>query len=260
MTRPVTSLEQSIRKAREKKDILLMTHIVLGYPNFDDSLRMVEDMVNAGVDLMELQIPFSEPMADGPVILKANAGALQGGATVEKSFEVAERITKEFDIPFLFMTYYNILFCQGVTTFVDRCKTIGMQGCIVPDLPPAEGQEYLDAMHAAELSPVHIFTPNTPQSRMRHLSENSSGMIYCVARKGVTGKDTAFSDELSDYLSLCKNSTELPLAVGFGVKAKEDIDFLRGKVDIAVVGSETIRVMEQDGVGAVKGFIETLVA
>jgi len=211
MNQPSTQLEQSIRAAREKKDILLMTHIVLGYPNFDDSLRVVEDMVKAGVDLMELQIPFSEPMADGPVILKANAEALKSGATVEQSFEVAERITKEFDIPFLFMTYYNILFCHGVQSFVERCKTIGIQGCIVPDLPPAEGQEYLDAMREQSLAPVHIFPPNTPEPRMRFLNDNSAGFIYSVARKGVTGKDTAFSDETANYLSMCRRSTDLPL-------------------------------------------------
>lgn len=260
MANPTTQLERSIRAAREKKDILLMTHIVLGYPSFDDSLRVVEDMVKAGVDLMELQIPFSEPMADGPVILKANAEALKAGATVDQSFEMAERLTKEFDIPFLFMTYYNILFCQGVKTFTERCKSIGIQGCIVPDLPPSEGQDYLDAMHAAELAPIHIFTPNTPEPRMRFLSDNSSGFIYSVARKGVTGKDTAFSDELETYLAQCRANTSLPLAVGFGVKSAEDVNFLRGKADIAVVGSETIRVMEREGISAVKPFIETLVA
>jgi len=152
MARLKTALESAVRDARQRKDILLMTHIVLGYPSFDDSLRVVEDMVEAGVDLMELQIPFSEPMADGPVILKANAEALKAGATVEQSFSMAERLTKEFDIPFLFMTYYNILFCQGVEQFVGKCKSIGIQGCIVPDLPPAEGQDYLDAMHAAQLA------------------------------------------------------------------------------------------------------------
>ena len=115
-----TRLEESIREARKKKDLLLMTHIVLGYPDFDSSVRVVEDMVEAGVDLMELQIPFSEPMADGPVILKANAEALKAGATVERSFEIAERLVERFDIPFLFMTYYNILFCQGITSFVER--------------------------------------------------------------------------------------------------------------------------------------------
>lgn len=260
MTKAPTKLEQSIRQALEKKDLLLMTHIVLGYPSFDDSLRVVEDMVKAGVDLMELQIPFSEPMADGPVILKANSEALSKGATVEQSFEMAERITREFDIPFLFMTYYNILFSQGVSTFVQRCSDIGIQGCIVPDLPPSEGQEYLEAMHGAQLSPVHIFTPNTLEPRMRILNDNSAGFIYSVARKGVTGKDTAFSDDLADYLAKCRKNTDLPLAVGFGVKSREDVDFLRGKADIAVVGSETIRVMEEQGVNGVKPFIESLVA
>ena len=260
MDKQTTTLEQSIRDARKNKEILLMTHIVLGYPSFDDCLRLVEDMVIAGVDLMELQIPFSEPMADGPVILKANAEALRAGASVEQSFEIAERLTKEFDIPFLFMTYYNILYCQGINQFVDRCKSIGIQGCIVPDLPPSEGQDYLDAMHNAKLAPVHIFTPNTPELRMRFLSDNSSGFIYSVARKGVTGKDTAFSSELETYLKLCRENTPLPLAVGFGVKSAEDVNFLRGKADIAVVGSETIRVMETNGVEGVRPFIETLVA
>ncbi len=260
MTRTPTKLEASIRQALTQKDLLLMTHIVLGYPSFDDSLRVVEDMVEAGVDLMELQIPFSEPMADGPVILRANASALERGATVDQSFEMAERITKEFDIPFLFMTYYNILFSRGVSTFVERCDQIGIQGCIVPDLPPSEGQEYLDAMGKAKLSPVHIFTPNTPEPRMQELSEKSAGFIYSVARKGVTGKDTAFSNDIADYLALCRSNTDLPLAVGFGVKSRDDVDFLRGKADIAVVGSETIRVMETEGVNAVKPFIQSLVA
>ena len=259
MAEPV-SLEIAIRDALTKKDLLLMTHIVLGYPDFDSSLRVVEDMVKAGVDLMELQIPFSEPMADGPVILKANAEALKAGATVERSLEMAERVTREFDIPFLFMTYYNILHCHGVERFVERCKTIGIQGCIIPDLPPAEGQAYLEAMHAAALAPIHIFTPNTPDQRMRFLNDNSAGFIYSVARKGVTGKNTAFSGELADYLQRCRANTQLPLAVGFGVKTREDIEFLRGKADIAVVGSETIRVLEDDGVDAVRPFIESLVA
>ncbi|MFT4726013.1 MAG: tryptophan synthase alpha chain [Granulosicoccus sp.] len=253
-------LEQAIRRARKEKDLLLMTHIVLGYPNFDDSVRLVETMVNAGVDLIELQIPFSEPMADGAVILKANAEALKAGATVERSFEVAEKLCAEFDIPFVFMTYYNILYCQGIKTFVDRCKSIGIQGCIIPDLPPVEGREYLDAMNDAELSPIHIFTPNTPEDRMRFLSDNSSGFIYTVARKGVTGKDTAFSADLANYLERCRANTNLPLAVGFGVKSREDFEFLNGKTDIAVVGSETIRIMEKEGIEGVKTFIQSLLS
>ncbi|MFK7891026.1 MAG: tryptophan synthase subunit alpha [Granulosicoccus sp.] len=251
-------LEAAIREKLAHKDLLLMTHIVLGYRDFDESLRVVERMVEAGVDLMELQIPFSEPMADGPVILHANAESLKAGASVDRCFEFAEGITQRFDIPFLFMTYYNILFKQGVAGFVERCRSIGIQGCIVPDLPPDEGREYLEAMHAAELSPVHIFTPNSDTARMRHLNDNSSGMIYCVARKGVTGKNTEFSEDIEDYLERCRAATSLPLAVGFGVKSAEDVAFLRGKADIAVVGSETIRVLEREGVDGVAPFIRDL--
>lgn len=251
-------LEQTIRSKREQKELLLMTHIVLGYPNFDDSLRMVDAMVEAGVDLMELQIPFSEPMADGPVILKANADALSAGARVDRSFEIAEQITARFDIPFLFMTYYNILFRRGVDDFVSSMADIGICGAIVPDLPPEEGCEYLAAMSRSGLAPIHIFTPNSNDERLRLLSEKSEGFIYVVARKGVTGKETNFSDDISGYLDRCRSATSLPLALGFGVKSRQDVDFIRGKADIAVVGSETIRVLERDGVAGVRPFIAGL--
>ncbi len=257
---PENKLEQYIRRRREEKDLLLMTHIVLGYPSFDDSLRVVETMVEAGVDLMELQIPFSEPMADGPVILKANSDALSHGARVEKSFELAQQIVQRFDIPFVFMTYYNILCRHGVEKFVDEMAAIGIQGAIIPDLPPEEGDEYLAAMARHGMAPIHIFTPNSSDERMQLLSERSDGMIYAVARKGVTGKETTFSDELGDYLERCRAATSLPLALGFGVKSHDDLEFIRGKADIAVVGSETIRVLERDGVEGVAPFIEALQA
>mgnify|MGYP006140109493 FL=1 len=251
-------LKAYIEQRRREKELLLMTHIVLGYPNFDDSLRAIEQMVNAGVDLMELQIPFSEPMADGPVILKANALALEAGATVEGCLRLAEKVTKEFDIPFLFMTYYNIVFNQGVSDFVETMKSIGIQGAIIPDLPPEEGEQYLWAMKQNSLAPVHIFTPNSSDERMRQLSNCSDGFIYAVARKGVTGKATAFSSDLDGYLERCRKATDLPLAVGFGVSSKDDVDFIRGKADIAVIGSQSIRVMEQQGVNALGSFISGL--
>ena len=197
-------------------------------------------------------------MADGPVILKANADALKAGARVDTSFELAEKITASFDIPFLFMTYYNILFRRGVDSFVSRMAEIDIRGAIIPDLPPEEGGDYLAAMKQNSLAPVHIFTPNSSNERLRFLSDQSDGFIYAVARKGVTGKATTFSDDLGDYLGRCRSATPLPLALGFGVKSREDVDFIRGKADIAVVGSETIRVLEREGVSGVKPFIQQL--
>jgi len=251
-------LEAYLRQKREQQEILLMTHIVLGYPDFDTSLRLVESMVEAGVELMELQIPFSEPIADGPVILHANQLALQGGSTVARCFEFAAEVARRFPIPFLFMSYYNVLFKHGTAAFVSRMAKANLKGAIVPDLPPEEAQEYLTAMAGSALDPIFIYSPNTKPERLASLGSHSRGFVYCVARKGVTGTHTAFSDELSLYLSRARAATQLPLAVGFGVQNRADVDFLRGKADIAVVGSETIRILDQQGLAAVKPFLQSL--
>ena len=244
-----------IRQRQKEKEILLMTHIVLGYPSFDASYELVGAMVEAGVDLMELQIPFSEPIADGPVILRANQEALAAGATVDRCLAFARRVAADFAIPFVFMTYYNVLFKRGVGTFVRSTARSGLHGAIVPDLPPEEGAEYLDAMAAQGLHPILIFSPTSSDRRMAYLARHVGGFIYCVARKGVTGAETAFSESLDDYLIRCRRHTDLPLAVGFGVKQKTDIDFLKGRADIAVIGTETIRVMDRGGLDGVRAFL-----
>ncbi len=248
-------LKSYIEKRLEKKEILLMTHIVIGYPSLDASYKIIETMVNNGVDLIELQIPFSEPLADGPVILHANQKALATGITVDDCMKFAEKITKDFDIPFLFMSYYNILFKYGVTKFVDKMKTIGMCGAIVPDLPPEEGSEYISSMKAAELAPIYIYSPKSTDERMNLLAEYGDGFMYCVARKGVTGANTEFSKDLGEYLARCKKATNLPLALGFGVKDKADIDYLKGKVDIAVIGSKIIHILDTDGTDGINKFL-----
>ncbi len=235
-----------------------MTHIVLGYPNFDTSLRLVEAMAKAGVDLMELQIPFSEPIADGPVILHANQEALSHGSTVERCFELAGEVAKRFDIPFLFMSYYNVLFRHGVQKFAARMQASKVHGAIVPDLPPEESGEYLKAMQENALNPIFIFAPSTPTERMQMLGQASRGFVYCVARKGVTGSSTQFSPELTAYLARARAATSLPLAVGFGVSDRADVDFLRGKADVAVVGSATLRALSNGGIDAVGKLISGL--
>lgn len=251
-------LETYLKDTCRQKDILLMTHIVIGYPTFEDSLAIVEAMVAAGVDIMELQIPFSEPIADGPVILHANQKSLAGGTTVGKCIEFAETVCSRFNIPFLFMSYYNILFKYGVSRFTKTMHDIGIKGAIVPDLPPEEGTDYLSEMNAYNLAPIFIFSPTTTDKRMRLLASHAKGFVYCVARRGVTGVKTDFSSPLQDYLGRCRSATSLPLALGFGVKDKTDVDFLKGKADIAVIGTQTIRLVDTEGIGAVKDFIQGL--
>ncbi len=251
-------LESYLREKLEKRGILLMTHIVIGYPSLEDSFRLVEAMVEAGVDLMELQVPFSEPIADGPVILGANQMALAGGTTVEKCFDFARKVAGRFPIPFLFMTYYNIAFKYGVERFASDMADAGIKGAIIPDLPPEEGEDYMRVMERSGLAPIFIFSPTTTDERMKYLASYGRGFIYCVARKGVTGLDTRFSGQMETYLGRCRKATDLPLALGFGVKDREDVDFLRGKADIAVIGTQTIRLMDREGVGVVGDFIRGL--
>jgi tryptophan synthase alpha chain len=251
-------LERHIRQKQRQKPLLLMTHIVIGYPSFRESWALARSMVEAGVDLIELQIPFSEPMADGPVILKANQQALAAGATVHKCLEFARELSAQVPIPLLFMSYYNILFKHGVEHFAGEMKRVGLAGAIVPDLPIEEGAEYAAAMASEGLSAVRLYAPNTPDARMRLIAEGATGMVYCVARKGVTGAKTDFSTELGDYLTRARRATTLPLAVGFGLKNRADVDFLRGKADVAIVGSEGLRVLNESGVRAVGEFIKTL--
>ena len=251
-------LEAYIKEKLKEKDILLMTHLVIGYPNLDESFRIIEKMVAAGVDIMELQIPFSEPIADGPVILHANQKSLAAGTTVDRCIEFAQKAAAAFEIPFLFMSYYNILYKYGVQKFTETMARGGLKGAIVPDLPPEEGRAYLDSMADHNLDPILIFSPTTSDARLQYLAGYGRGFIYCVARKGVTGDQTAFSQDLDAYLARCRRATDLPLALGFGVKSREDIDFLKGRVDIAVIGTQTIRLVDDAGVEAVTGFIEGL--
>jgi tryptophan synthase alpha chain len=253
-------LEDYIRRKLREKPLLLMTHIVIGYPSFRESWSLARTMVEAGVDLMELQIPFSEPMADGPVILQANQKALAAGSTVSKCFEFATELAAQVPIPLIFMSYYNILFKYGVARFAGDARRAGVVGAIVPDLPPEsrEGQEYGAALRTEGLDPITLLAPNTSDARMQLISARSSGMLYCVARKGVTGAATEFSSSLSDYLARARRATALPLGLGFGLKGRADLDFVRGKVDVAIVGSESIKVFDASGLAATGDFIRSL--
>ena len=251
-------LERSIRAVRAKKEILLMTHLVLGYPSFDSNRAVIQQMVDSGVDLIEMQIPFSEPMADGPVILRANQESLAKGVKVWQCLDFAAEITEAYDIPFLFMTYYNIIFKYGLEQFFQKAREIGIKGLIVPDLPPEEGNGYFELARDLDIAPIQIFSPTSTDERMHYLAEHGEGFVYCVARKGVTGEQSTFTEAFQQYLGRCRQATKLPLAVGFGISRREDVAFLTGQADIAVLGTATIKLIEEQGEAAVGSFIRGL--
>lgn len=251
-------LERYLQGKRWTKDILIMSHIIVGYPSFEVCHRMIEVMVEAGTDLMELQVPFSEPLADGPVILRANQKALENGASVRDCLRFVREVTGRFDIPFILVSYYNIFLRHGLPEFIAAISEAGVEGAIVPDLPPEEGQDYLESMRNKQLAPIWLFSPATPLSRMKYISSLARGFVYCVARKGVTGAQTVFSEKMIRYLGSCRRATKLPLAVGFGITGKPDVDFLKNRAEIAVVGTQTVKLVQERGVGAVGDFVHSL--
>ena len=252
-------LNNNLTAALGRQEILLMTHIVLGYPSFAANREVVRQMVENGVNLIEMQIPFSEPMADGPVIIKANQESLAHGTKVRQCLAFAAEMVATYPIPLLFMTYYNILFKYGEEAFIKEAARIGIQGLIVPDLPPEEGATYLKRTKDNGLAPILIFAPTSTDRRMQELSAVADGFVYCVARRGVTGSETAFDEEFDRYIARCRQQAGgLPLAVGFGIRDRADVAAIRGRAEIAVIGSETIRLVDEKGPAAVGPFIAGL--
>ena len=252
------NLEQQLSVRLQHKEILLMTHIVLGYPSFEINRRVIGQMVANGVDCIEMQLPFSEPMADGPVILKANQDSLAGGTRIADCLAFGAEMTAAHDIPFLFMTYYNIIFKYGEQPFFARAKEAGIRGLIVPDLPPEQGETFFRLADDHEIAPILIFAPTSTDERMRELDRVGRGFIYCAARRGVTGKKSELGADFADYLRRCRAATAKPLAVGFGIQDRADIQALIGRADMAVIGSQTIRLVDAKGSEAVGPFIAGL--
>ena len=240
-------LEQYIRNRLQYKPICLMTHVIAGYPSFDDNWRALEIMAENNVDVVEMQMPFSEPIADGPVFVRANQESLKRGTTIEQYFNLMKRATDQFDFPILMMGYYNTLFKMGENVFLDRLKNVGGSGFIIPDLPTEQGTYLYENAKELGLAPIGLVAPTTPNSRLKVIGNVGSGFIYVVARSGVTGDQTKFNRTFENYLQRCRNEIKLPLAVGFGISNKHDIEYLAGKAEIAIIGTALLKVWESQG-------------
>lgn len=249
-------LKAYLAEQAEKKGLLLMTHMVLGYPSFEDNWSMLEVMEEVGADVVELQFPFSEPVADGPVFVAANQASLDAGTTVEQCFDFMKRASERFSMPLLMMGYYNTAYSMGESNFLKTLKDCGGRGTIIPDLPLEYSEAFLAEAQALSLDVVQIITPNSSLERKKVVAEASMGFIYCVARKGVTGKDTDFDAQIDQYISDVKSVSDLPLALGFGVKSHKDLVALEGKVDMAIIGTAGLQAWLSGGKEALRELLD----
>ncbi|WP_253735751.1 tryptophan synthase subunit alpha [Paenibacillus sp. FJAT-26967] len=255
------SLADRVIRKRSENPLQMMTHQILGYPDFHTNYEMIRLFHENGVELVELQLPFSEPIADGPVFLQANQASLVNGTTTRQCMDFARRVASEFpDMIFLFMTYYNVIVQYGIDRFVQDCADIGIEGLIVPDAYPEESSPFMEACSKYKVAPILIATPYTTDSRLVYLSEQTQGFIYCAARKGVTGAKTSFGTETDEFLNRVRKVSTKPIAVGFGIQSGEDLQFLQGKCDIAIIGTQLLKVLEREGLGGVSQYLKSMSA
>lgn len=223
----------------------LMTHLVIGYPSIETNRKMISAMADAGVDLIELQIPFSDPIADGKTIHSASQQSLENNTTVSDSFSFAKEMASLYpDIDFLFMTYYNILFNYGVDSFVRRSKKIGLTGLIVPDIPPEEDNgTYFKACMKHRINPIFVISPTTETARLKKIKIFTAGFVYCTSRVGTTGAGKKPHQKLKGYIKSTKSILELPMAIGFGIDSPKSAQQIAEFADIVVIGSKVINIV-----------------
>lgn len=232
-------------KVKEKKAFI--GYITAGDPDLNKTESFVYALEKGGADIIELGIPFSDPLADGPTIQEAGQRALQAGVTVDKILNTTRRIRSNTNLPLVYMVYYNTILIYGLEKFVKCCHEVGIDGIIVPDLPYEERDVLLDLLGGYGIDFIPLIAP-TSKDRIKKVIEGCSGFVYCVSSLGVTGGRSNFYGDIIPYLRSVKELSDIPVAVGFGISKREDVEQLENEVDGVIVGSAIIRkIQETDG-------------
>ena len=241
----MNNLDKKLAEISSRKNIGMMAHVVVGYPSLDETVSLVKTMADAGVDIVELQIPFSDPLADGPTIMKACETSLAQGTKVKDAFVTMKKLSSEISTPLLFMAYYNTVFNYGIENFCRDAKEAGASGLIVPDMPIDEEEEegFFAASKKYNLHTIQVLSPASTEERLKKNAEIANGFVYCTARQGITGAKDTLEPSLMSYLQKMKKYFSMPIAVGFGISKKEHINALSGNADIAIIGSAVIDVI-----------------
>jgi tryptophan synthase alpha chain len=245
-------------KARGKK--AFVAYVMAGDPDFDTSLELVRGLPAAGVDIIELGLPFTDPMADGPTIQLAGQRALDGGMTLDKTLALASAFREnDADTPIVMMGYYNPIYSRGVDRFLEQAREAGIDGLIIVDLPPEEDEELCLPAQAAGLNFIRLATPTTDDKRLPKVLQNTSGFVYYVSITGITGAAEAQAGDVGPEVARIKRGTDLPVVVGFGIKTPEQARAIGGVADGVVVGSAIVaKIGSGETVDNILNFVRSL--
>ena len=224
----------------------LVPYVTVGYPDISTTLKVVPLLASNGCDIIELGIPFSDPLADGATIQRASYEALRQGVTPHLCLEVAQELRRQVEIPLVFMTYYNPVLKFGLEQFCLKCAEVGIDGLIIPDLPPEEGQELEKSTRSHGLDLVYLLSPASTEERIRLVVGKASGFIYLVSLTGVTGARDELPQELEGFVARVRARTKKPLCVGFGVSTSEQARRIARVANGVIVGSRIIQLLDED--------------
>jgi tryptophan synthase alpha chain len=222
----------------------LIAYVTAGYPSREITEEAVPLLAKNGCDIVEIGIPFSDPLADGTTIQKASFAALHNGITPATCLDMAKKIRTKTDIPLVFMSYYNPIYACGLQKFVIDCKAAGVNGLIIPNLPPEEGESLETITRQADLDLIYLVAPTSTEQRIEKIAARSRGFIYMVSVAGVTGARNTLPVDLGEFVARVKTHTHLPLCVGFGISAPEQARKVAGFADGVIIGSRIVQILE----------------
>jgi tryptophan synthase alpha chain len=236
---------EQFKNLRARGEKAFIPFIMAGDPDLESTVRLVPELERFGSHIVELGIPFSDPVADGPTIQRAGARALKHGYRMLDYLKAIEAIRKETEIPLLLFSYFNPIYCYGLENLARDARSAGVDGVLVTDITPEEGEEYCDCLERNELDPVFLAAPTSSEDRIARIAECSRGFLYVVSRTGVTGAQQALSDTVRPTVERVRKHTNLPVAVGFGISHPDQVQAVWKVCDGAVVGSAIVGAMEK---------------
>lgn len=237
-------------RARSENRACFIAYLCAGDPNFDASVECCRAVIEAGADLLELGVPFSDPLADGTTNQLAAQRALDSGMTVQRVLDLVREIRNFSEVPIVFYTYYNLVFANGVEESVRKAKEAGVDGILTLDLPPEESAEMSEVCKQAGMQTVFIVAPTTPDHRLSLISETATGFLYYVSREGVTGVQETLATNIGDAVKWIKGASSLPVVVGFGISKREQVREIGASADGVVVGSALVNCISRNASNA----------
>lgn len=247
MTTQQNRIDQKFIELQNKNNKALITFITAGDPNLNTTVELVLAMEKAGADIIELGVPFSDPVADGPIIQQSSIRALKSDTNLLKIIATVKDIRLQSQVPIVLMTYYNPVLHLGLSRFADLAQEAGVDGIIVPDLPYEESQPIFEVLTANNIRLIPLVAPTTPAERIKLITTGAKGFIYCVSLTGVTGVRDNLSVDIKDFINDVRVATDTPIAVGFGISTPEQAAAMAKNCDAVIVGSAIVKVIAELG-------------